>query len=164
MAEFLALLCWWVAVGCGETATHIWDLPKGETVVISQEVQNATGTLMERPAPILSVNFCKRSEYAPNCWEWNPNGQEQIVETIELEGSGPWEWRIHGSGHDGHRCVGWVGGKRFDFTTDSVEMYDDMAPNGWHRLRADYMSGNEVRIQTDTYRCAAIVLEFRGTA
>ena len=96
MIEFLALLCWWVAVGCGETATHIWDLPKGEAVVVSQEVQSATGTLMERPAPILGVNFCKRSEYA-HCWEWagEPHFYFRDGVAVPLDPKYRWEIRVH---------------------------------------------------------------------
>lgn len=168
MAEFLALLCWWVAMGCGETATHIWDFPKGEAVVISQEVQSATGTLMERPAPILGANFCKRSEYAPNCWEWAPNGdrQGQIAESVVLSGGRQWQWRIRGSGYDGWRCSGAVGGKRFslrDVGAISAEVYDSEGEtDGWYDLRADYLgSDNGVWVTTDTYRCRALALEFR---
>lgn len=90
MVAFFAGLCMYAGVGCDQ-ATY-WGQPVRAPVVVDS---SATGTLMERPAPILGVNFCKRSEYA-HCWEWvgEPHFYFRDGVSIPLDPKAKWEIRV----------------------------------------------------------------------
>lgn len=88
MVAFFAGLCMYAGVGCDQ-ATY-WGQPVRAPVVVAS---SATGTLMERPAPIIGVNFCKRSEY--ECIEGGAEGRRWGDGGWDLKHDGRYAIRVH---------------------------------------------------------------------